>query len=80
MTLSGVGCVVRSAVIVSWVSRWTIVPVALVLACGAAFGEAYSIARAPLPSIPKFVTGQAWGEIFAGMLFGASLATPFLVN
>lgn len=80
MTQAGVVCVVPSAVVVAWVSHWTILPAAMVVACGAAFGEAYTTARAPLPSIPKFVTGQAWGEIFAGALFGASIAAPFLIN
>jgi hypothetical protein len=80
MTQAGVVCVAPSAIVVAWVAHWTTMPPLMVLVCGAAFGEAYTIARAPLPSIPKFVTGQSWGEVFAGMLFGASIAAPFIFN
>lgn len=80
MTQAGVVCLAPSAVVVAWVAHWATVPWVMVLACGAAFGEAYTLARAGLPTIPKFVTGQAWGEIFAGVLVGASIGAVFFIH
>lgn len=80
MIQAGLVCVAPAALLVAWVSHWTVSFPALVLAAGAGFGAAYSVARIGLPTIGKFVTGQAWGEVLAGAGFGAALAAAFLFN
>lgn len=77
---AGIVCVAPSAVICAWVAHWGWRAPVAVLAAGALFPLAYLIARIGLPRVPDFAKGQAWGEVGAGMLFGAGLGYVFILT
>jgi len=53
---------------------WYDLRVLWLAAAGFCFSFAYALARVlPMPTIPRFASGQAWGEVFTGALVGAAL-------
>lgn len=70
---AGVICVAPSAVFFG-ITHGVLAGV-LALTVGLGFPIAYAIPRiVRLPAIPKFSSGQAWGEVFVGALIGAAFS------
>lgn len=70
MAEAGFLCMSLSALVVAWLT-WppSVTPLAVVGA-GVLFPIPYLIARfVPLPRIPRFASGQAWGEVGAALAF-----------
>jgi hypothetical protein len=71
MMESGTLCMAPLAVLVAFLTLW---PTALILlVAGLEFALAYLCARIIPWSIPRFATGQEWGEVFTGVMIGAAL-------
>lgn len=73
MGLAGLVCLLPVSVCAVFLGPhpWAGAFVAAVGAVG--FPLAYTLALVGFPTIPRFATGQSWGEVFAGAILGAAL-------
>jgi len=72
MSECGVICMVPVATVLAILAGPPLA--AIILASGLLFAPAYLLARLPWPTIPRFATGQEWGEVFTGAMLGATFA------
>lgn len=78
MAQAGIVCLAPLALDAAWHDCWTWQPAAMTFAAGALFPVPYLLARfIPFPAIPRFASGQAWGEIGAGALVGGAILLGF---
>lgn len=68
MIQAGLLCMLPVAVVASCI---TLHPAWLLLVVGIGFAPCYALARIMPLRIPKFATGQDWGEVFVGAMLGA---------
>ena len=73
MTESGLLCMAPLAILVVAFGANHFLAFSLIAGAGLLFAPAYLLARAGFPTVPRFVQGQAWGEIFVGAVVGAAL-------
>ncbi len=79
LCMAGLVCMAPLALVCGYASAWRPLSISAPLVAGALFPVPYAIARLGLPSIPNFASGQAWGEVGAGILVGAALGFVFIL-